>query len=112
MNDNKDDWATVHWQEAWAGGRTCVSPQGGSEACSRKAMCTVGMEQDLKIKGAAHWLCPLPKKTPAQLCASWAAVTEFIFPASAIVLWECVSEAEPGSGACLPSVLNTCKISL
>lgn len=69
MNDNEGDWATLSWQEAWARGMICVSPPGGSEACFRKVMCTVGMEQDSEFKAAAYWLSPLPKKTPLQFRA-------------------------------------------
>lgn len=34
MTDNKDDQDPPSWQEAWAQGWICVSPQGETGACS------------------------------------------------------------------------------
>lgn len=111
MNGNKDDSGILSWQKAWASGGICVSPQTISEACSGKVMCTVETEQDLEFKAAVSWLSPLPsfhlglpKKTPPWLCL-WAAVTEFMFPASAIAPSRSVSrKLRPSSGpVCPPS---------
>lgn len=60
MNDNEDVQGTLSWQEACARGGICVSPQGSSEACSRKARGMVGMGQDWEFTAAAPWLSPLP----------------------------------------------------
>lgn len=53
MNDNENDPGTLSWQEAWARGKMCVLPQGGSETCSGKVMCMLEAEQDWEFKAAA-----------------------------------------------------------
>lgn len=42
MNGHEEEPGSLSWQEAWVRERIHVGPQGGSEACSGKVMCTAG----------------------------------------------------------------------
>lgn len=56
MNGHEEEPDSLSWREAWARERIHVSPQGGSEACSGKVICTAGVEQDLEFQAAASQL--------------------------------------------------------
>lgn len=57
MSDNKDDQDPPSWQEAWAQGWICVSPQGGSEACPRRPCAQWGWSEIRNLKQLLHG-CP------------------------------------------------------
>jgi len=59
MSDNKDDQDPPSWQEAWAQGWICVSPQGGSEACSERPCAQWGWSKIRNLKQLLHG-CPHP----------------------------------------------------